>query len=269
MERQSVGLVAGNGILPQLFIESAKKQGLAVYVVGHIGETSSDLQLYADGFIWVRVGQVGSILKFMKRHGVTKLAFAGGIKRPKLLGGVRLDVVGMRIVARARSVRDDAILTEIAKEFARHGISVVAPTEFLSECLAQKGCLTKRILSSQQHKDALLGWEVAKRLGELDVGQAVIVYDGIVVALEGIEGTDAMIARAGDLTNHKGGVLVKVSKPQQDLRLDLPTVGEDTIKNLSRAGLLGVVLESEKTIILNPFRLVASANQEGLAVEVW
>jgi len=265
----SIGLIAGNGILPHLFVDAARNRGLKVFVIGHIGETDPDVAEKASAFQWIRFGQVGAILSFIKRHGVRELAFAGGIKRPKLLGGIRLDSVGVKIVARARSLRDDTLLREIAKEFERNGILVVAPTILLGECIPTTGRLSTRPLNQPERNDALLGWEVAKRLGELDVGQAVVVFNGVVIALEGIEGTDSMIGRAGELTAKRGGVLVKVAKPQQDLRLDLPTIGIDTITNLNSAGLSCMVIESGRSLILNPPIVVAEANRSAVSIEVW
>jgi DUF1009 family protein len=264
-----IGLIAGNGNLPGLFVEAAARKGYEVVVVGHSGETPERLRESVAAFRWVKVGQVGAILSFFRENGVAQVAFAGGIRRPKLFGGVKLDAVGLKIVARARSMRDDALLREIAREFELHGLTVIAPTDILNECLAHADLFGARSLNDHERKDAALGWEVAERLGELDVGQAVVVFEGLVVALEGIEGTDAMIERAGRLIGGRGGVLVKIAKPSQDLRLDLPTVGEETIQRLSQAGITAMVLQENKSLILNPLMVAKRTKEKKLAVEVW
>jgi hypothetical protein len=264
-----VGLIAGNGELPLLFVRAAREKGYKVVAVGHVGETSDRLSDMADFFRWVKVGQVGTIISFMRSHGVEAVFFAGGIKRPKLFGGVKLDAVGLKILTRARSVRDDALLREIAIEFERNGLAVKAPTDILQECLASPGVFSTRSLTEQERADAQIGWEVAQALGRLDVGQAVVVHNGLVVALEGIEGTDAMIERAGHLIGRLGGVLVKTSKPIQDLRFDLPTIGEGTVENLKKAGLTALIIEAGKSIVIHPVAVAASLKSAGLAVEVW
>lgn len=269
INQMKIGLIAGNGNLPGLFVEAATRKGHVVVAVGHVGETVERLKESVSAFRWVKVGQVGAILSFFRNNGVTHVAFAGGIRRPKLFGGVKLDAVGLKIVARARSMRDDALLREIAHEFELNGLAVVAPTDILKECLAHADLFGSRSLDERERKDAILGWEVAERLGELDVGQAVVVFEGLVVALEAIEGTDAMIERAGKLTAGRGGVLVKIAKPNQDLRLDLPTVGEETIHRLSQAGITAMVLQEEKSLVLNPLVVAQKIREKKLAVEVW
>lgn len=261
-----LGLVAGNGSLPLSFVAAARKQGLDVVAAGHLGETDERLVADCSDFVWVKVGQVGKILRFLKQKGVKQLAFAGGIRRINLFGGVRLDGLGLKILSRTRSVRDDALLRAIAHEFESQGIQVIAPTEFLKEFIPGSGPISSRGLTSSEESDAKVAWSVAKKLGEADAGQAVVVYDGLVIALEGIEGTDALIRRAGDLVGGRGGVLVKVSKPTQDLRLDMPTVGLTTIEQVIASGLTAIVVEAHKTMVLNPVEVVAHANRNRIAV---
>jgi DUF1009 family protein len=261
-----IGLVAGNGSLPISFVAAARQQGFEVVAAGHVGETDDCLALSCSEFVWVRVGQVGKILRFLKKNGVKQLAFAGGIRRVNLFGGVRLDGLGLKILSRTRSVRDDALLRAIAQEFESNGIRVIAPTAFLRDFIPGGGAIGSRMLSLSEESDAKIGWSVAKKLGEADAGQAVVVYEGLVIALEGIEGTDALIRRAGDLVGGRGGVLVKVSKPAQDLRLDMPTIGLTTIEQVAASGLTAVVLEADKTMVLDPVEVVSCANRNKIAV---
>lgn len=265
-----LGIIAGNGILPIQLAKRAKMQGRQVFVVGHRGETDPALVDMVDGHCWVRVGQLGKILSALKRAKVTEVIFAGGIRRTKLFTDLRPDWRALQLIARVGSVRDDSILRAVAAEFEREGMSVVSATAFLGDFLAAKGLLTSRPLTEREKEDAGLAWKAAEAIGALDIGQGAVAFEGIVVALEAIEGTDAMLSRAGKLIeNKKGFVLVKRAKPQQDLRLDLPTVGKKTLETLSANGGTALVLEDQKAIILEPQEFLQMANSLQIAVEVW
>ena len=173
----------------------------------------------------------------------------------------------LKMLARLRSFRDDALLRSLANEFESVGLTVVGVQQLLPEMLAQIGLLATRNLTAAELRDGELGWRVAKELGRLDVGQAVVVKDSVVVALEGIEGTDALIERAGQLT-HGAGVLIKVSKPIQDLRLDLPSFGPNTVGALKRAGITAALLEAGRTLVLDPLAVAREADAAGIAILV-
>jgi DUF1009 family protein len=174
----------------------------------------------------------------------------------------------MRVIARVGSVRDDEILRGIADELAREGMSVIGAEELLADSLPGRGCLTRRGMTGHERRSAELGWHAAAVVGTLDIGQTVCVKDGVVVAVEGIEGTDATIERAGRLAG-AGVVVVKRAKPQQDLRLDLPAVGEGTITALRSARAAGIVLEERRALLLKPDAIVHAANTAGVFIEVW
>ena len=260
-----LGIIAGNGTLPFQILQAARKKGISVIVIGHAGETDPDLGTHADSFHWVRVGQLGKIIRILKKHSIHNVIFAGGIRRVKLFGGVRLDLRGIKLIARLGSIRDDALLRGIADELDKEAVRVLGVADILSQCSPSSGVLTNRTISEPEYSDAVLAWQAAKMIGSLDIGQGAVAYKGLVLAVEAVEGTDAMIERAGALartTGNKPGIpgpiLVKVAKPQQDLRLDLPTVGTTTLELLGRAGFSGLILEAEKTIILEPNLLLHS-----------
>ena len=260
-----LGLLAGNGQFPAEIIKRAAKQGRAVVTVGVQSAADSTLSSLSSAWLSLRLGQISKAINFFKKHGVKELVIVGGVRRATLWRDARPDWRMLKILARLRSFRDDALLRSLANEFESVGINVVGVQQFLPDMLAQPGYLSKRKFSEAELADGQLGWKVAKQLGQLDVGQAVVVKDKVVVALEGIEGTDELIARAGKLSNG-GGVLVKVSKPIQDLRLDLPTFGSNSVRALDSAGIKAVLLESGRTLVLDPLAVASEADAVGIAI---
>ncbi len=263
--RSPIGLVAGNGQFPIEFAKSARAEGFTVVAIAHKGETDPALEALVDKCLWVRVGQLGKMLRFFRGAGVSHVSFAGGISRVKLFGGVRPDWTGMRFLARQRSFRDDALLRAIAQEFERRGIAVFSASLLLEKCTPRAGVLTARALTAAERADARLGWEIAKEIGRLDIGQTVVVAQGLIVAVEGVEGTDAAIERGGNLAR-SGAVIVKTVKPQQDLRLDLPAIGRHTILAMERVKASALIIEAGKSIMLDPDEVVRAANAAGIAI---
>ena len=263
-----LGVVAGNGLLPIEVTKAAKAKGLSVVVAAHRGETDPAIEKLCDRCAWLRVGQLGGIKRFFKSCGVERVIFAGGIRRFKLFGVLRLDWDGVKVAAKLRSFRDDSLLRGIAQYFESSGLSVVGAGLLLKDFQPDAGLLTSRDFSQLEWRNALVGWDVAKTLGQVDVGQTVVVAGELVVAVEAMEGTDATIRRAGDLIRQgaKDVVVVKVCKPTQDERLDLPTVGEETLRVMKAAGCHALILEAKRSFMLDPERVVAVANQNGIAV---
>lgn len=263
-----IGLIAGSGQFPADFVQAARRRGLKVVAVGHRGEADPQLETLVDSCCWIRVGQLGKLISFLQRHGVRQAAFAGGISRPKLFGGLRLDWRGVRLVARLRSFMDDAVLRAVAHELESSGITVFSAAALLEESIPRGGLLTKRDLTAQELRDAQVGWQAALTLGALDIGQTVIVRDGVVVAVEAIEGTDAALRRAAFLAG-AGCVVVKLAKPQQDLRFDLPTVGPQTIALMAELKYGAMVLAAGRALLLDPQRCVSAADKSGMALRVF
>ena len=262
-----LGLIAGSGSLPIEFARAAKEQGLALVTAAHVGESDPVLESMSQTFRWVRVGQLGKLLSLFSSAGVKQVAFAGGIARVKLFSGARPDWRAVRLITKIGSVRDDEILRGIAGEFEKRGIQVISAGALLQKNIPGVGVLTKRSLTEKEKENAALGWKVCKAIGRYDVGQTVIVTQGVVSAVEAVEGTDKAILRAGELAG-KGGVIVKLAKPQQDLRLDLPTIGVNTIASMKAAGATALVLEAGKAIVLEPAEVVRQADAAGIAVVV-
>lgn len=262
-----IGLVAGNGLLPLLVAQGAARRGLPVVAAAHLGETDRALEGAVSRLLWVRLGQVDRIVRFLRSQGARSVVMAGGIGRVRAFTSVRPDLGAVRIIARLRSFRDDHLLRAVADYLAQQGLPVVSPTEYLEGAMAPEGVLCGAPLGPEEEKDAKLGWEVAELLGQADVGQTVVVKGGHVLALEAIEGTDECIRRAGALSGRRGGgVVVKRCKPQQDLRFDLPAVGPGTVRAMAEAGLRVLVVEAGRTLLLDASGLAAAARDAGITV---
>jgi UDP-2,3-diacylglucosamine hydrolase len=264
---ETIGLVAGNGFFPREFIANVRTAGHQVAVAAHYEETDPAVLESATFVEWIHVGQIARTIRFFKKNNVKTVAFLGGIKRQRLFRKVRLDWLAMKILARAIGMQDDAVLRAVAQEYESRGITVISPIEFLGKSCAQSGCLTQRGLSSAERKAAQLGWEAAETLGRLDTGQTAVVNRGIVVALEAIEGTDATITRAGVLSG-PGCVVVKLPKPIQDRRLDLPAIGPDTIEKMQSSRATALVLQHHGALLLNPAEIIRLADKADIAIEV-
>lgn len=265
-----IGIVAGNGNFPHSCIKEARFKGCPKIVVcGHKFETDPSLIDLCDEFCWIKVGQVGKFIKFFKKHKIDQVIFTGGISRVRIFRGAWPDLTAMKILAKVGSIRDDIILRAVAKELESNGIYIFSSSEILSDFLAKKGVLTSRRFTDLEIKDVEYGWQVAKKIGSLDIGQTIVVTEAIVTAVECVEGTDQAILRAGMLTSGKKSTVVKVPKPQQDKRLDLPSIGETTIQTLVNAGCSALALEEDGAMILDPQKVINLANKNGIAIEVF
>ncbi|MHB8876360.1 MAG: LpxI family protein [Myxococcaceae bacterium] len=260
-----IGLIAGSGSLPLMFAAAARAQGLSVVAVAHRGETEASLEGAVDQLTWVRVGQVNRIVNAFASAGVSRAVMAGGIGKMRALSEARPDLGALKVLSRLRSLRDDALLRAVAAHFEEAGIAIVAPTDFLVGALAPQGHLAGPRLSSAQEKDVALGLEVARALGSVDVGQTAVVRGGNVLALEAVEGTDEAIRRGGRLGG-AGAVVVKLCKPGQDPRFDLPAVGPSTLEVMREVSATALAVESGRTILLDAEALFAVAARLGISV---
>lgn len=266
-ERSAVklGLIAGSGRLPSLFATAARGAGHEVHAVGHVGETDEGLATQVDSLAWIRVGQIDAIVEAFRSHGVAQAVMAGGIGRVRSLTAARPDRGMLKIAASLRSLRDDEFLRAIAAYFEKAGIPIVAPTAFVQSLVAVEGHLAGPKPTHAQEADIALGREVAGRLGSADVGQTVVVKDGVVLAVEAIEGTDEAIRRAGRLGG-RGAVVVKRAKPGQDLRFDLPAAGPVTLEVMREAGAAVLAVEAGKTLLLDAELVFKWAHTLGICV---
>jgi DUF1009 family protein len=263
MER--VGLIAGNGRFPVIFARTARGEGVEVVAVAHEGETAPDLGEHVDAITWIKVGQLDSIVRVFRASGVRRAVMAGGIRKAALMEHFAPDERGVRFLSRLETWSDDAVLRGVAAELEGEGIQVVESTLFLESILTPEGMLAGREPTDSQWRDVRYGVEVAKGIGRWDVGQTVVVKSGVVLAVEAIEGTDEALRRGGAL-GRGGAVAVKVSKPAQDLRFDVPAVGPHTVEVCREAGVAVLALEAGRTLLLERTDLVEAAGAARLSV---
>lgn len=268
-----VGLIAGAGRFPILFAEKARQVGLPVVCVGVADMADPALAGLCAEFRWLKRASLGFILRTFRRGGVTRWAMAGKyhkhvLFRPwrwlRLLPDWRL--LRAWFFRRRNANNDDSLLLALIREFEDEGMTCVSALDLCPELLVKAGPLTRRKPTDKELADVRFGWTLAKEMGRLDVGQSVAVRDRAVLAVEAIEGTDRCIARAGELCGRAAFTVVKVAKPQQDMRFDVPTVGEQTIQTMKQAGATVLAVEAGMTILLDEAKTLALADSYGIAV---
>jgi DUF1009 family protein len=265
-EGQALGILAGGGPLPGRVAAAAAAAGRPVFLIGFEGFAEpAVLAPYPHAV--VRLGAAGRILELLRAHGCRDLVLVGPVKRPSVFD-LRPDMEGTRILARvgrAAFAGDDGLLAAVVRVFGEEGFTVIGAHEIITEALGPRGLLGVHEPDSQALADIERGCQVVRALGAVDVGQACVVQQGIVLCVEAIEGTDAMLARAATLRRDgAGGVLVKLVKPGQDRRADLPTIGPGTIRAAHAAGLRGVAFEAGGTLLTDRAATIAAAEQAGL-----
>lgn len=260
-----IGLVAGNGYFPILFAESARRHHVEVVAVAHRGETSDGIVDVVSAVTWVDPGELEKLITALKTGGVCQAVMVGGIQKHRLFQNMSPDARALAVLQRVGTFKDDAVLRGVAEELESEGIEVVPPTVFLAEVLAHNDVYTRRRPNPAEWRDVRYGYRVAKEIGRWDIGQCVVVRGEAVLAVEGIEGTDQTIRRAGALANGEV-VVVKVCKPTQDLRFDLPAVGLGTVRSLVEAHGSVLAVEAERTVMLERAEMVAAADAAGVAI---
>lgn len=262
---ERIGLIAGNGRFPIIFADNARRLGYAVSAVAHIGETDPELENYVERIHWIKIGQLNKLIKALKDDGVRQAVMLGGISKTHVFTTVRPDLRTLAVASRLRAFKDDAILREFAAELESEGIRIRESTFGLEGILAEEGPLTRRRPGRKEWSDIRYGWEVAREVGRLDIGQCVVVKDRVIVAVEAVEGTDRAIQRGGELAG-AGTVVVKRCKPQQDLRFDLPAVGPKTIEVMASVKATALAVEAGKSVLLDRWEMVQRAERAGIAV---
>lgn len=264
---QRVGLIAGGGQFPLLFAHAARQAGVEVVAVGFDGETDPILGKYVAEFQMLKLGQLNRMIKAFLNAGISHAAMAGTINKTRLYSRIRPDWRAVKFLNKMRNNKDDFLLRGLAEELESEGISIEPSTIFLPSLLAPKGVLTRRKPNRREEYDVDFGWHMAKAIGHLDIGQCLVVKDRAVLAVEGIDGTDATILRGGRLC-HEGAIIVKVSKPIQDLRFDVPAVGYDTIETMKRVNARVLVVEAGRTLIFDRDKMIDAADSAGISIWV-
>ena len=245
----ALGIIAGNGVYPRLLAEGARRAGVKRLVAAAFtDETDPILEQHVDVLEWMRVGQLGRLLKFLRRQDIHHAIMAGQIA-PKNLFDLRPDLKAVMLLGKLKQRNAESIFAAIADELAKIEVDLLPATTFLKDSIAKLGLIAGPKLSSREEYDIELGWNIAKEISRLDIGQTVIVKNGTIVAVEALEGTNETIRRGGALAR-EGAVMVKVAKSNQDMRFDVPIIGVETIRVATEAGLRVIAVEAGKTLFL-------------------
>lgn len=264
-----LGLIAGGGVLPRRIVEACHAQGRGVFVVALRGQTDAATLEGGVPHVWVRLGAAGTALRALRASGCEELVLAGPVRRPSF-AELRPDLTAARFLGRVgtRAVGDDGLLRAVMAQLEDEGFRVIGAHDILGDILAEPGTWGRHEPDAQAWRDIERGLAVADALGRQDVGQAVVVQQGLVLGVEAIEGTDALLQRCAGLRRPgTGGVLVKIRKPGQDDRADLPTIGGHTLDAARQAGLRGIAVEAGRTIVLDPDQLVRAADRTGMFLQ--
>ena len=259
------GLIAGNGRFPFLVLAGARKAGAQVAVAAIREETDPEIEGLADRVTWVGLGQLGKMLRFFKDEGVEKAIMAGQVKHVQIFSSSIPDVRMLKMLLRLPKRNTDALIGAIADELAAEGIELIDSTFFLKDQLPQPGTLTKRAPDERERGDMEYGLEIAREIARLDLGQTIVIRDRACVAIEAMEGTDAVIRRAGQLVRGRLTV-VKIAKPDQDMRFDVPVVGLPTIESMIGANATCLCLSAGQTLIFDREEMIEMANKSKIAI---
>ena len=270
-KNEKIGLIAGNGRFPLLFAEEAQAKNIDIIAVGIKGETFEELNQYVKKFYWIGIAQLGKLINILKKEGIIKAVMAGGVTKTNVFAKFMNinfipDLKTINLLYKVvKNRQDHSILGAIADELAKDGIELQPATFFVPELLAQTGTLTKRGPSDRELEDIKFGWNIAKKIADMDIGQCIVIKEKVVMAVEAFEGTNETIERGSKLGG-KGAVVIKLSKKDQDLRFDLPTIGKETVNVLNKAGASTLAIESGKTIILDKNETIQLANEKKIAI---
>jgi UDP-2,3-diacylglucosamine hydrolase len=261
------GLIAGNGRFPFLVLEGARSQGIEMAVIALKEEASPELEKTAKRLHWVSLGELSKAIELMQQEGVKRAVMAGQVKHNKIFSSIRPDWKLAKLLLALPRKNTDSLIGAVAKVLEDEGIQLVDSTMFLKPLLPEPGVLTKRAPSEQEAADIEYGLGIARHIASKDIGQTVVVADRACVAVEAMEGTDETIARAARFANGKPLVVVKVSKPRQDMRFDVPVVGLPTVESMKLAGATALAIDANRTLLFDRVQLIAMADAAGIAVQ--
>ena len=264
---EPLGIIAGNGEFPLILARAARQQGCRVIAAAFTGETQPAIDQAADEVEWVRLGQLNKLSEVFTTRGIKRAVMAGGITPANLFKNLSLDLRMIAVAARLKVRNAETIFGAIADELGKDGVTLLDPRPFLGDAVPQAGNLTHGKPGKDQQADVAFGLKIAKEVSRLDIGQTVVVKNGTVLAVEGFEGTDACIRRGGELAGEKGGaVVVKVSKPNQDFRFDIPCVGLTTIESCAAGKIAVLAIEAGSSLLLGSDEILKIADRQDLCI---
>ena len=263
------GLIAGNGRFPFLVLEGARSQGIEMAVIALKEEASPELEKIAKRLHWVSLGELSKTIELLQQEGVTQAVMAGQVKHNKIFSAIRPDWKLAKLLFSLPRKNTDALIGAVARVLEEDGIRLVDSTLFLKPLVPDAGVLTRRAPNEHEAEDMAYGLGVARQISGMDVGQTVVIADRACVAVEAMEGTDETIARAARITGGKPLVVVKVSKPGQDMRFDVPVVGLPTIEQMKVAGATALAVDAGRTLLFDRAKLIEQADAAGIAIEAF
>ncbi|HET7105275.1 MAG TPA: UDP-2,3-diacylglucosamine diphosphatase LpxI [Candidatus Acidoferrum sp.] len=263
------GLIAGNGRFPFLVLEGARSQGIEMAVIALKEEASPELEKIAKRLHWVSLGELSKAIELMQSEGVKRAVMAGQVKHSKIFSSIRPDWKLAKLLLALPRKNTDSLIGAVAKVLEEEGIHLVDSTMFLRPLLPEAGVLTRRAPSAQEAADMEYGLGIARHIAAKDIGQTVVVAESACVAVEAMEGTDETIARAARFANGRPLVVVKVSKPRQDMRFDVPVVGLPTVESMKMAGATALAIDANRTLLFDKEKLIAMANDAGIAIQAF
>ena len=261
------GLIAGNGRFPFLVLEGARSQGIEMAVIAIKEEASPELATIARRLHWVSLGELSKAIELLQKEGVKQAVMAGQVKHNKIFSSIRPDWRLAKLLFSLPRKNTDALIGAVARVLEDEGIRLVDSTAFLKPLVPEPGVLTRRAPGEREAADIAYGLSVARQIAAMDIGQTVVVSDCACVAVEAMEGTDETIARAARLTAGQPLVVVKVSKPGQDMRFDVPVIGLPTIEQMRQSGATALVVDAHKTLLFDRSQLIAAADAAGIAIQ--
>lgn len=260
-----IGLIAGSGQFPLLFAQAARQLGWAIHAAAYHKETDPGLDQWVDTLEWFYLGQFKRLLKYFHRHGISQAVMLGAIRKTNLFTDIKPDMKFIAFMAGMRTTHDDAVLKKFAAFLEKEGIHIQPSTMLLPDLLAPAGVWTRRKPTRTEKQDFALGWQIAKQIGQMDLGQCVVAGSGTILAVEAIEGTDATIRRGGQLGNGHA-VVVKICKPNQDLRFDMPAIGLNTIESMHAANVRALAVLADKTVAFDRASMIEKADSWDMTV---
>ena len=263
------GLIAGNGQFPFLVLEGARSQGIEMAVIALREEASPELERVATRLHWVSLGELGKALELLHQEGVNKAVMAGQVKHNKLFSSIRPDWKLAKLLMSLPLKNTDSLIGAVARVLEAEGIELVDSTAFLKPLVPEPGVLTRRAPDAGEAADIAYGLRIARQIASLDLGQTVIVRERACVAIEAMEGTDEAIERAARITGQARLVVVKVSKPRQDMRFDVPVVGLSTVEVMKRTNATALAVDARRTLLFDRTRLLNAADAAGIAIQAF
>lgn len=262
----NIGLIAGGGQFPILFSKKAAQKGYKVFAVGFQSETDPQLSNTVEELKWMYVGQISKLINYFKEHNITQAVMLGSMNKVNIFKDIRPDLKALAFIAKNIITHDDTVLRALSDLFLKHNIEILPSTFLLPELISPQGVWTRRKPDKAENKDIIQGWKIARHIGNLDIGQCVVISNGTIMAVEAIDGTDATILRGGKLAGKNNAVVVKLCKPGQDFRFDLPSCGVQTIENMHVAGAKVLAIEAHKSLSFDREEMITLANSYNISI---